>query len=257
MENVSNQTTIDIDHKTHRVVERKFTPDGEEIFADRQAVYEFSIGTRLTHWLRALCIAFLIYSGFYLAYGFITHTPSDEPVNFLQAWWRSWHQIVGFVLIACMVFKFYLFFFDKMSHNERRSAKDIFSINRWVRQILYYLRLDDHPHLTGVYNPLQFVSYVLFYIALFVISLTGLVLYAHVYHDGLGGAIYPLMRWCEVAIFGNLANVRIVHHVAMWVIIIFTVAHVYMAIFNAVKGKDGAIDAIVSGHKFVKDGVRT
>jgi len=39
----------------------------------------------------------------------------------------------------------------------------------------------------------------------------------------------------------------------MWVIMVFVVAHVYMAVFNAVKGKNGAMDAIISGYKYVKD----
>lgn len=39
----------------------------------------------------------------------------------------------------------------------------------------------------------------------------------------------------------------------MWVIMIFVSVYIYMAIFNAVKGKDGAMDAIISGYKYVKE----
>ena len=60
------------------------------------------------------------------------------------------------------------------------------------------------------------------------------------------------MRQCEELI-GGLANVRTIHRICMWIIMVFVVAHVYMAVFNAVKGKNGAMDAIVSGYKYVKD----
>ena len=39
----------------------------------------------------------------------------------------------------------------------------------------------------------------------------------------------------------------------MWAIIIFVVVHVYMAVYNAVFGKNGGMDAIFSGMKWEKE----
>ena len=78
------------------------------------------------------------------------------------------------------------------------------------------------------------------------IILTGLILYTHTYHEGLGGLLYHILRPLEAAM-GGLADVRTYHRILMWVIMIFVPVHIYMAIFNAVKGKDGAMDAIISG----------
>jgi Ni/Fe-hydrogenase 1 B-type cytochrome subunit len=80
---------------------------------------------------------------------------------------------------------------------------------------------------------------------------TGLILYVHVYHNGLGGMLYDPMMALEVKM-GGLAMVREIHHITMWGIILFVLAHVYMAIFNAVYGKEGAMDAIFSGMKWHK-----
>ncbi|MBO5062964.1 MAG: Ni/Fe-hydrogenase, b-type cytochrome subunit [Campylobacter sp.] len=216
------------------------------------AEYEFSIGLRLAHWIRAIAIVVLSVSGFYLAYVFVSPAITGEPINFMNAKWRAVHQVAGFILIGCFIFKFYLFFFDKQSHIERVSVKDFLDIKVWIAQIKYYLFLGKHPHMHGTYNPLQFASYLFFYIVLFVICLTGLILYVHVYHEGLGGFLYEPMRVVETWM-GGLANVRQIHHIAMWIIFIFMVAHIYMAIFNAIKGKDGAMDAIISGYKFPKE----
>lgn len=211
---------------------------------------EFSAGLRWTHWIRAFAIAFLTISGFYIAYVFVYPNVANDQKFLLNGVWRAWHEIIGFILIACLIYKTYLFFFDKLSKKERVSIYDFFSPKCWIAQIKYYLFIGKHPHLKGVYNPLQFASYLFFYIVLFVICLTGLVLYAHVYHAGLGGFIYEPMRWCE-AMMGGLANVREIHHIAMWIILIFVAAHVYMAILNAVKQKNGGIDAIITGYKFI------
>lgn len=217
----------------------------------RKAKYEFSVGLRLAHWIRAFAIVLLIFSGYYISYVFIAPNISSEPTLFLQAKFRMTHQVFGFVLIGCLIFKCYLFVFDKHSRKELKSVFDFLDPKVWIAQIKYYIFIGEHPHLRGVYNPLQFGAYLLFYGILVIICVTGLVLYANVYHQGLGGSIYGLARQLE-ELMGGLANVRTIHRICMWVIMIFVPIHVYMAIFNAVKGKDGAMDAIISGYKFVK-----
>ncbi len=217
----------------------------------RRAEYEFSIGLRFTHWLRALAIVILTVSGFYIAYVFVSPHITGEPINFMNAKWRMVHQVAGFVLIGCVIFKSYLFLFDKKSKIERESWVNAIGPKLWIDQIKFYLFMGSHPHIKGTYNPLQFVAYIGFYAMIFVLCITGLVLYAAVYHEGLGGAIEPLAKWFEV-LMGGLANTRIIHHIAMWGVLIFVFAHIYMATFNAIKGRDGAMDAIFSGYKFLK-----
>lgn len=220
---------------------------------ERKAIYEFSIGLRFTHWVRMISICVLVFTGFYLAYVFISPGYNDgTPIYFMQARFRAVHQIFGFFLIGCVVFKTYLFFFDKLSKKERVSVKDLFSPSLWIRQIKFYLFMGPHPHLKGVYNPLQFASYVIFYLLMAGIILTGLMLYMHNYHEGFGGFIAPILEPLE-AFLGGVANVRIYHNLIMWALLVFIPIHIYMAVFNSVKGKDGAMDAIFSGYKYEKE----
>ncbi len=217
-----------------------------------QAVYEFSVGTRLTHWLRVISIIILVGTGFYLSFAFHSPMPSNgEPVSFMQAKYRFAHEVAGFVLIACIIFKCYLFFTDRVSSRERISLENVRSGKIWLEQIKFYLFLGKHPKIKGVYNPLQFVSYTLFYLVIFGIILTGLILYAHSYHEGLGGllsVLRPIEAW-----LGGLAEVRVWHHILMWAVLFFVCVHIYMAVFNTIKGRDGAIDAIFGGYRFEKD----
>ncbi|AXH09485.1 Ni/Fe-hydrogenase, b-type cytochrome subunit [Malaciobacter halophilus] len=214
--------------------------------------YEFSFWLRVTHWVRAVAIVILTASGFYIAYPFIAPAHNGgEPVNFLNALFRSWHVIFGFLLIAVTIGKFYLFFFDKQSDIERASFKDFINPVVWIKQIKYYLLVGKHPHGKGVYNPLQFMAYLGVYGAIILISLTGLILYIHVYHEGMGGMLYDILRPVEV-MMGGLAWVRELHHIAMWIFIIFLPIHIYLAIFNSVYGKSGAMDSIFSGYRWIK-----
>ncbi len=58
------------------------------------------------------------------------------------------------------------------------------------------------------------------YISLILISLTGLILHIHVYHEGIAGLLYGILRPIEV-LMGGLAMVREIHHICMWIFIIF------------------------------------
>jgi len=147
---------------------------------------EFSASYRWQHWIRAFSIVALIFTGFYIADPFLTPEPNSEPTNYQQALMRGWHEIIGWVLVAVFFFKTYLFLFTREHRGELESIKDLLDPKVWVQQIGYYLLITKHPKLKGVYNPVQFVAYVGFYIMLFGIIITGLVLYVHTTHLGLG-----------------------------------------------------------------------
>lgn len=212
--------------------------------------YEFSSWLRITHWIRVLAIVILIFTGFYIAVPFISPAlDMDEPNNYLYALMRSWHLIFGFLLICVTLGKFYLFIFDKQSKTERVSFWDFISPKVWIKQIKYYLLIGKHSHLKGAYNPLQFMAYAGVYFAILLISLTGLILHMHVYHEGLGGFLYEMLSPVEV-LMGGLSMVRQIHHISMWIFIIFLPIHIYLSIFNSIYGKSGAMDSIISGYKW-------
>jgi Ni/Fe-hydrogenase 1 B-type cytochrome subunit len=214
-------------------------------------VYNFSIGVRVGHWLRAISIFALIATGFYIADPFLSPIGGNEPTNFMYAKWRMVHLIFGFLLISVTIFKIYLFFTDKNSKLERDSISDFLSPKVWIAQIKYYLFLGPHPHTKGIYNPLQFIAYVSLIAMILAISITGLILYVHVYHSGLGGFLYDILRPIEQSL-GGLAVVRELHHIFTWAIILFIPVHIYMAVYDSVRGKTGAIDSIISGYKWKK-----
>lgn len=212
---------------------------------------EYSALYRWQHWIRALSIIILVATGFYLAVPFVTPVPADEPTNFMYSLFRSWHIIVGFIFITAILLKSYLFVFAKKHVNERDALKDVINPVVWVKQMGFYLLISKHPKLKGVYNPMQFVAYVGFYVVALGLIITGLILFVHVHHEGLGGLLYEPMRNIEVML-GGLAVVRELHHILMWGVILFVVIHVYIAVYNAIFIREGTIDAIISGVKWHK-----
>jgi Ni/Fe-hydrogenase 1 B-type cytochrome subunit len=214
---------------------------------------EFSAGYRWQHWIRAISIFVLIATGFYIANPYVTYANvSVDPTRFTQGYFRELHIIFGFAMIGAVLYKTFYFFFFREGKYERASLKDAFNIKVALQQVGYYLLISKHPHTKGVYNSLQFWAYFALYLFFYGIIITGLALYAEVYHNGMGAFFYPFAKAVET-FFGGLAYVRLWHHIFMWLIILIVFVHIYMAVFNAVFNKNGSMDAVFSGMKWEKE----
>lgn len=212
---------------------------------------EFTAFYRWHHWIRVFSIIALTYTGFYLSSPFLVPVVSSEPTTFTNAIYRGIHEIFGFIMISMFIGKTYYFFFSVRDRIEINSFRDVMSLKNWMNQIGYYLLLSKHPKVTGAYNVIQLLAYVVFYIAISGLILTGLILYVHSYHEFIGGILYDPMRYFE-AMLGGLAAVRELHHLLMWGVILFVVGHVYMVVFNAVHGREGTVDSIFSGYRWLE-----
>ncbi|WP_076409729.1 Ni/Fe-hydrogenase, b-type cytochrome subunit [Shewanella sp. UCD-KL12] len=207
----------------------------------------FSPAIRIFHWLRALSILVLVVTGFYISWPFLV-APETNDIQ-VQSYIRFAHLVFGFLLTAITLVRVYLFFFSR-SDIERRSFKDVMSIKSWITQLKSYV-WSGHLHKAGIYGPLQFMTYLAISVVAIFICITGLALYANVYHQGLGGAIWEVSNWF-IALMGGLAPVRLWHHYLTWVFIIFTVIHVYMAVWSGIRFKHNSVDSIVSGYDYHK-----
>ncbi|MGB2520837.1 Ni/Fe-hydrogenase, b-type cytochrome subunit [Shewanella algae] len=208
----------------------------------------FSAAIRIFHWLRALAILVLVMTGFYIAWPFLVAPESSDVL--VQGWIRFAHLIFGFILCTITLARAYLFFFSK-SDIERRSFRDVMSVKSWIVQLKSYLWMGK-LNKAGVYGPLQFMTYLAVSVMAAVICITGLVLYANVYHQGMGGWLWDISGWIT-AQMGGLAMVRIWHHYLTWAFVIFVVIHVYMAVWTGIRFKHNSVDSIVSGYDYHPD----
>ncbi|WP_282109749.1 Ni/Fe-hydrogenase, b-type cytochrome subunit [Shewanella algicola] len=208
----------------------------------------FTPAIRIFHWLRALAILVLVITGFYISWPFLVAPESSDVL--VQGWIRFAHIVFGFLLTSITLVRFYLFFFSR-NNIERKSFKDVMSVNSWIVQLKSYFWMGN-LHKSGVYGPLQFMTYVAISFVALIVCITGLVLYANVYHLGVGGLLGGVSDWLT-ALCGGLANLRTFHHYLTWAFIIFVVIHVYMAVWSGIRFKHNSVDSIVSGYDYHKD----
>jgi len=220
--------------------------DNSELEAVEHVSFVYSSTNRILHWVRAIVITGLAITGFYIAKPFLS--PGDSTNDLVYAEWVYWHLVFGFILITAGLLRIYLFFFGADSKGELLSLKDEFSLKSWVTQLKSYFFIGELKK-KGIYGPLQFFSYFMIMALIVIASLTGLVLYVHVYHQGLGGLLYEPMRTVEYWM-GGLANVRLYHHITMWGFLIFIPIHVYMVVWSAIRFKHGGLDVMFTGYDY-------
>ena len=201
---------------------------------------------RVLHWIRAVVITGLTITGFYIASPFHSHGAVNHALIYAE--WVSWHLIFGFILVTAGLLRIYLFFFGPDSASELRSLEDEFSLKSWIIQLKSYFFIGELLK-KGTYGPLQFFSYAMIMVLTLMASITGLILYVHIYHHGIGGFLYDPMRLIEYWM-GGLANVRLIHHITMWGFLIFIPIHIYMVIWSAIRFKHGGVDIMFTGYDY-------
>ena len=102
------------------------------------------------------------------------------------------------------------------------------------------------PYVVG-HNALAAMAYSAVLLLFLVQIATGFALYAQFAPGGFWDHIFgPLL-----AAFGN-QNLRLTHHLVMWLLIGFSIHHVYSAWLMDVKERNGTLSGIFGGYKFIE-----
>lgn len=209
-------------------------------------VYVWQIPVRIAHWLIAIAIAILSVTGLYMGNPFMT-VPGAAGQSFVMGWMKVIHGYVAYVFIAALVMRFiWMFTGNNYSHWDK-----FIPVNRTRQQGLwpvtsFYLFLRDRPPAYVGHNPVAAGAYTLVYGLCLVMALTGLIMRGASTETSI---ISFFGSWAPL--FGGLAMTRWIHHIVMWLLLGFTVHHVYSAVLVAMIEKNGTIDSIISGYKWV------
>jgi len=212
-------------------------------------VYVWQVPVRITHWLIALSIVLLSITGFYIGRPFIS-VPGPAGDSFLMGWVKVIHGYTAYVFIAAVVARMIWMFtgnqyarWDKFLPVHRTRQKGMLPI------VAFYSFVRNRaPGYVG-HNPLAGTTYVLVFGLYLLAIATGLF---------LRGATAPadsLLNWYAslAPLVVGLQTARWIHHAIMWLLLGFAVHHVYSAVLLASVEKNGIMDSIFTGYKWVPD----
>lgn len=222
----------------------------------KQVKYVWSWPIRLTHWFTFFSVLVLAVTGYYIAFPPDFIAPKGEPYqNFFMAQLRFVHFIAAMVMIVCFLSATYLIFFYRFHILWKDIRPTPTNLRSAWKSLKYYLGF-SREHVQYEYlDPMAVISVFSYTLLGLLLIFTGLALYT-VPRSVVGfwpALLYFLSSW-TVALFGNLQNVRVVHHFSMWLLLSWFVIHVYFQIWKSVRLKQYDVSAIVGGYKFLDTG---
>jgi len=232
---------------THATASERAETQGAD--AGYRWVYLWHWPIRAMHWVAAGSIVVLVVTGLFIARPYFW-TGGEANPRFIMGWMRFGHFVAASALVATAIVRIYWLFAGNKF--ERLSALFPVKLRDWanmVRQVKKYLMIhpEREPHYLG-HNPMQQLSYTSLYIVAGIEVMTGFILYG--VHNP-GGFFDSAFGWMT-PMMGGLQMVRFIHHVLMWVFVIFFPIHLYLGIRADVMDREGTMSSIFSGGRFVR-----
>ena len=216
---------------------------------------------RTIHWTNAFCMIVAVATGLYIGHPYYQTFIADPAVDkYVMAWNRWGHFIAAIIFDVTAILIGYLYLFSNFDKPYKKilPTKQNF-IEFWevfFNLITFNRRKKFDSTHSDSYN---IVFFTFFHILLVFMLLTGLQLYVHGLASGESsiGSWWPWMLhfatdW-TLSVFGGNMGVRIAHHTAMYLILMWVMSHIYYQIWRTIFWREGDIGIVFSGHKFVKD----
>jgi Ni/Fe-hydrogenase 1 B-type cytochrome subunit len=226
---------------------------GEVLGGTLQQVYVYEAPVRIWHWVMMLSMIVLVATGYLI--GSPWSGPSREATfTYFFGTIRLFHFLAAAVFLVSFVVRVY---WAIAGNHHARSifVPPVWSGSWWsgmFRQGLYYVFIKKESPLWVGHNPLaQLAMFLMYVLGTVVIILTGLSLFSEQY--AWGSVWMNLFGWVNV-LLGGSQMVRLVHHLAMYYLLIFAVIHIYMATREDVMSGQTVVSTMVNGLRSFKEG---
>ncbi|HSF14941.1 MAG TPA: cytochrome b/b6 domain-containing protein [Vicinamibacteria bacterium] len=211
--------------------------------------YVYQLPLRLVHWIIFLDLIVLSISGYWIGSGDLPAGPGGE---FQMGTIRYVHTLAGWVLFAALLLRIYLFFFgnvyarwtDFIPHRREhwRDVKEVLLFYTFIRR--------GYPHAEYGHNRLASLTYLVVYLLILFMVVSGLALHGMAFPAGWQGWLtWPLA-------FVTAPTLRLLHHLGMWLLWGFAVHHLASVFLADNQQRGGLVGGIFSGYKLVPKRVK-
>lgn len=209
-------------------------------------VYVWELPVRLAHWGMVAAITVLTWTGLYMNHPFLIF---PHKTAWTMGTVRFIHELAGFELIGALLVRIYWFFAGNHWARWRQfiplTRRQWKSLKAMVR---YYSFQQWKPFEQIGHNTLAAIVYILVFFLIGCECVTGLVLFATV---SSSPTLQFFVGWIPRLI--DIQWIRLVHFLFMFFLMGFFIHHVYSATLVAMTERNGEMESIFSGYKFVDE----
>jgi len=216
---------------------------------------------RIIHWINAISVLAAVITGLYIAHPYYQTLIADPAVDKYVMAWNRWVHFMGAILLdVTSIAIAYLYFFSRFEKAYKKLIPTGKNVKEFFEVILNLLTFNRRKKFDSTHNDsFNAVYFAILHLLLVWMLLTGLQLYVHGLESGLSsiGKWWPALLhfatdWTIAATGGTLMDVRISHHITMWIIVSWVVFHVYYQIWRTIYWQEGDMAIVFGGNKFVK-----
>ncbi|MEJ5167528.1 MAG: cytochrome b/b6 domain-containing protein [Arcobacteraceae bacterium] len=217
---------------------------------------------RLNHWVVAICMVAAVITGLYIAHPYYqSMIAQDSAYTFVMAWNRWIHFMAAIIFDVSSIVIAYLYFFSRFEKPYKKLIPNGKNIKEFTEVVVNLVTLNRVKRFDSSHSDsFNVVFFTIFHLLLLWMLLTGLQLYVHGLASGQSsiGAWWPWMLhlatdWTVWVTGGTYMDVRIAHHVTMYVIIVWVMFHIYYQVWRSIFWQEGDINIAFGGTKFVKE----
>lgn len=224
----------------------------EERATPLTATYVWEAPVRLWHWVNAAAILTLAGTGYLIASPPFS-APGEATDHYLMGVTRFIHFAAGYILAVGLLGRAYWALVG--NHYARQLFVLPLRDRAWRHALFQELRwyaLQGRPEKMNGHNPLaQLAMFMLFLLVTLFMIVTGFALYSE--GTGLGSWQDLLFGWA-IPLLGGSQATHTFHHLGMWVLLIFIIVHIYIAIREDIMGPQSMVSTMISGWRTFRDG---
>jgi Ni/Fe-hydrogenase 1 B-type cytochrome subunit len=209
-----------------------------------EARYVWDLVVRISHWLIVFSMVVLVFTGLDMSRPFL------GGGKFVTGWVKVVHYYAAIVFSLAVAARIAWMFLGPRAIGWRQFVP-ITKARRHdlIETAKFYMLINSRPPVSVGHNPLAGLSYIFVFSLYVLMTLTGFALYsvsAYTSYMKAWGVLLPL--------FGGAQGARWLHHATMWVLILFVIFHISAALLTSRAEKNGVLDSIFSGYKFLPKG---
>ena len=225
---------------------------------------------RIIHWVNAISMVVAIITGLYIAEPYYQTLIAEPAVDkYVMAWNRWGHFIVAIIFDVTSIIVAYLYFFSRFEKPIMKLLPTPKNIKEFFAVLVNLLTFNRSKKFDSSHSDsFNTVYFTIFHLLLAWMLFTGLQLYVHGLESGTSsiGSWWPAMLhlvtdWTipvSSMMVGagpvpSIMDVRIVHHITMWIIVTWVVFHIYYQIWRTIFWQEGDIAIVFGGSKFAKE----